>query len=259
MSLPVWQDWKRGHALAGAALALVLALGGRAAPAFAQTAAEASGQTQNPSQAMPTPGVASDSSDDGDDETFDTKFVKGLLRGIGLKDGSEPQIDYHERSPLVVPPTRDLPPPEAEAAVVNNPDWPRDPDIARAHNKKRAKAVLKGSQAMDNVNPLPPDQLRGSGSGAPTADLPQGWAEHSGQMSPSQLGFKGFDLGSIFNFDRKGQAVQFTQEPPRTALTDPPPGLRTPSERYAYGTKGAMEPTKNGRADQGAVNGDSAY
>src|SRR5215469_8106417 len=80
------QSLKR-HALA-TALAAVLIVGGGIAHAFAQDAE--------------------------DDELPDTKFLKGMLRGFGLKNGQENSgINYQERAPLVVPPTRDLPPPQA--------------------------------------------------------------------------------------------------------------------------------------------------
>ena len=51
--------------------------------------------------------------------------------------GGGANINYSERSPLVVPPTNDLPPPSADAPPAV-PDWPKDPDVAR-----RAKAKVK--------------------------------------------------------------------------------------------------------------------
>ena len=63
----------------------------------------------------------------------------GIVRGLGLRDPNTPVIDYRERSPLVVPPTRDLPPPQAKAAP-KNPAWPNDPDISRARKAAEAKS-----------------------------------------------------------------------------------------------------------------------
>src|ERR1700756_4869710 len=53
--------------------------------------------------------------EDDDDELADTKFLKSMLHGLGLKkDGDlKSGINYQERPPLVVPPTRDLPPPQS--------------------------------------------------------------------------------------------------------------------------------------------------
>ena len=46
-------------------------------------------------------------------------------------------IDYRERSPLVIPPSMDLPPPgSAAAAAARDPAWPKDPE-----RKKTPKVV----------------------------------------------------------------------------------------------------------------------
>ena len=55
--------------------------------------------------------------DDDEDVAFDTKILRQILRSIGLRNGSEAGIDYRERSPLVVPPGRNLPAPAAKAAT----------------------------------------------------------------------------------------------------------------------------------------------
>jgi len=71
----------------------------------------------------------------GDDD--DSPSVMGkVMETLGLRDpkGNYAGIDYNERSPLVVPPTRDLPPPEASTAPPA-PNWPKDQDVIR-----RAKA-----------------------------------------------------------------------------------------------------------------------
>src|SRR5688572_27407804 len=47
--------------------------------------------------------------DDEEDLTIEQKIMRGLLGGI-MTPG--PEIDYRERSPLVVPPSRDLPSPD---------------------------------------------------------------------------------------------------------------------------------------------------
>jgi hypothetical protein len=52
-------------------------------------------------------------------------------------DHPEYEINYSERSPLVVPPNRDLPPPIATDRLPA-PNWPQDPDL-----KKRQAASDK--------------------------------------------------------------------------------------------------------------------
>ena len=71
--------------------------------------------------------------DDDDDELPDTKFFKNMLSGLGLKkDGDlKSGTTYQERPPLVVPPPRDLPPPQTTDAVRGNVAWPKDQDEQR--------------------------------------------------------------------------------------------------------------------------------
>ena len=61
-----------------------------------------------------------------------------FLEVIGLKGTGDPNIQYGERSPLVAPPTRDLPPPGAEGPppVAN---WPTDPDLTRQRGAPRPR------------------------------------------------------------------------------------------------------------------------
>src|ERR1700687_4489662 len=49
--------------------------------------------------------------DDEDDKTFEEKVIEGIMAGIGGTNMENRGIEYRERSPLVVPPQLDLPPP----------------------------------------------------------------------------------------------------------------------------------------------------
>jgi hypothetical protein len=175
-----------------------------------------------------------------DDDTFEQKVIKNILGGMGV-DVGRAGIDYRERSPLVIPPTRDLPPPEsAAAAAARNPAWPREPE--------RRVAVKSKPNARANINEpgtesaLTPDELRrGEAARAGRVTDPSqttGSIEEQNvgrQLSPSQLG----DKGSIFSLDGlmgrySGQTATFTGEAPRTSLTEPPPGYQTPSAAAPY-------------------------
>src|ERR1022692_614221 len=62
-----------------------------------------------------TAGAARAQSDDEDDKTFEEKIIEGIMAGVGGTNMENRGIDYRERSPLVVPPRIDLPPPAAAA------------------------------------------------------------------------------------------------------------------------------------------------
>src|ERR1700739_292293 len=63
---------------------------------------------------------------DDDNESMSDKILRTLgLRALG---STEYELNYSERSPRVVPPTRDLPPP-VTANAAPAPNWPKDPDV----------------------------------------------------------------------------------------------------------------------------------
>jgi hypothetical protein len=192
---------------------------------------------------------AQQSDDDSADDWIDTKIFKGILNGLGLKNTVEPGINYHERSPLVVPPTRDLPPPQAAAAP---PDaaWPKDKDMTPRKVVTRKKNAKQGSDAeTEDMRQLRPEELAGPKPNKRTADAGPAPDTTGQQLTPNQLGFQGLSWNPTKWFDRGPDVVEFKEEPSRNTLTDPPTGLRTPSPKYTYGTKNSLEPEKNGQHD----------
>jgi hypothetical protein len=184
--------------------------------------------------AAPAPARAGDD----DDVPLDTKILRGILEGIGLQPDGKQTIDYHERPPLVIPGDKTLPPPETtDAVIANNPAWPKDPDVAR--RKEYQKQARKGvsSEEIDAWSrPLSPAQMMPGGDrGAtgPRRKISEPNGAEGQRLTPSQLGYR----GGLFNFfDSKPEGTaQFTGEPARTSLTEPPPGYQTPSPAQPYG------------------------
>src|SRR5262252_7167755 len=98
-------------------------------------------------------GAARAGDDEEDDKTFEEKIIEGVMKGIGATNMENSGIDYRERSPLVVPPKLDLPPPAAAATDVKAPNWPKDPDEARrkamiAARKKSNKDPMEQSRIL---------------------------------------------------------------------------------------------------------------
>ncbi|MBI3433879.1 MAG: hypothetical protein HY056_02190 [Proteobacteria bacterium] len=177
--------------------------------------------------------------EDDEDEWIDTRILRGILKGVGLRRGDEAGIDYRERSPLVVPPSRSLPPPESANVAAQNPAWPVDADVQRRKqaSAKRRRGRANGMSEIEAESyPLPASQLskRGpAGSGQyPTRTTEQG----TDQSSQAELK----SVRNLFTWTRmfggsKDESVPFTGEPDRTILTQPPPGYQTPSPSYPYG------------------------
>jgi len=181
-----------------------------------------------------TPARAAD-----DDVPLDRKIFRGVLEGLGLRKDGE-AINYEERAPLVIPPSRTLPPPEKSDAVLEkNPAWPNDPDIARRKveveqernrniSDEREHEQNRLSEKEMTPGPRPKKQARTDDGYRSSPD------GNSDRMSPTQLGYKGNMFNNLFG-KKDDESIKFTKEPPRQALTEPPPGYQTPSPDQPYG------------------------
>jgi hypothetical protein len=176
--------------------------------------------------------------EDEEDVPLDTKLMRQLMKDLGLlRDGES--IEYRERAPLVVPPSRNLPPPVSEGAAISNPAWPNDPDVQerkRRADAKRNQPRRTAAEAMEaEARPLLRSELdrgrvpagRGQASNTPE--------EGARPMKPSELGSKGLLGGMFSGWGNKTETETFTGEPVRESLTAPPPGYQTPSPNHPYG------------------------
>jgi hypothetical protein len=137
-----------------------------------------------------------------DDDTNASAWSK-FMQTLGLKKGPDnSDIDVTERSPLVVPPSRDLPPPVADAAAPA-PDWPKDPKV-KPHKHHKANVVPAGPNGTTVQTAPPPPYVKKT------------W----------------YNPATWFNSE---EYATFTGEPARDSLTDPPTGYRTPSPDHPYG------------------------
>ena len=76
-----------------------------------------------------------------EDETRSiTKILRGIIEGLGLKTDGEAIINYQERAPLVIPPSRDLPPPESRC---------RRSPIIRPGRRIRTSAAPQGAARQE--------------------------------------------------------------------------------------------------------------
>lgn len=134
------------------------------------------------------------------DVTIDENAWNRMLTRLGLRKppGSEAEIDYTERSPLVVPRTRELPPPGTMSSAPAA-DWPVD--ARKPHKRTVNKPGVVPDTAIQTANP--------QWQKKPWYN-PMGW------------------------FSREEYA-SFPGEPVRQNLTDPPAGYRIPSPEQPYG------------------------
>ena len=167
------------------------------------------------------------------DDPSGASFGSQILKSIGLPDPDHPEyeINYSERSPLVVPPNRNLPAPIATDKPPV-PNWPQDADVKKRQAAKNEPVHVEGDRVVDEGRPLRPDELIPKGNGASAASSSPG-IEPKGQ---SKL--------MSFDWFKKEEYGTFTGEPPRASLTDPPPGYQTPSPDQPYGIPPDRKPAK---------------
>jgi hypothetical protein len=157
-------------------------------------------------------------------QSSDTDSVwNKMMRTVGVQKAPDPssEINYTERPPLVVPPTRNLPPPSDQPGQTA--DWPRSSPKSIKHTSTRNDVVP--DTAMQNPNP-------------PVQKKP--WYNPAGWFS-------------------KEEYASFNGEPVRQDLTEPPAGYRVPSPSQPYGVgpdkKGATLSTPLNMAPVGSQPG----
>jgi hypothetical protein len=166
-----------------------------------------------------------------EDNGYDIQILRKAMGAIGLRD-DKPDINYRERSPLVIPPSTALPPPVSSA--VSNPNWPVDPEVKYARQQSAAKnrPGATGDMIYDDGRVLSPDELK---RGRAKRDVTATPNQIGSQASPKELG-----APTVFNFFKKAfardeEVAKFTGEPERTSLVEPPTGYQTPAPTAAYG------------------------
>jgi len=186
-------------------------------------------------------GTGASANDQDDDDAFDTKIIRQFLHGLGLRRGEGSGIDYRERSPLVVPPQLNLPSPETGSITDKTAAWPNDPDVKRAKEQRAARKKPRKDIDAEESRPELPSQLNRTATTATPSQRPSAPTTAEPYKDPTVPSTAGelktkniFTLDNLWGKNRQETAT-FTSEPPRTTLTEPPVGYRTPAAGHRYG------------------------
>ena len=217
-----------------------------------------------------------------DDRTISEKIMDGFYNTVRGTNMDNRGIDYRERSPLVVPPTLDLPPPIASKEDVQIANWPKDPDERKrkaviAEKKKKAPPPARvrvtdeatgAAPAAQPINIAPPveappspDTIRPAYANDPngTARTDPVYDKAGDLFTGGAAALDNLGVGSLFGSSKQTVAVQPGTEPPREALTEPPSGYQVPSPNYAYGLEpkgvwdGQANPDRNPLAQRSSA------
>jgi hypothetical protein len=158
------------------------------------------------------------------EDSGDNGLFGSVLKSLGL--GGENNIEYRERPPLVVPPTRELPPPQT-TATARDPNWPADPKTA---------GRKKGDQVRD-LDKIPVPQRPSEPSPAAAAPYPSGSPDTTAAIPPSQPATSGGFFSNLFSSSSSDRpAPPPPAAPARKSLLQPPPDFESPAPSQPYGT-----------------------
>jgi len=141
-----------------------------------------------------------------------------------------------------------LPPPQDPSNVrQRNPDFPIDPEVKAAQKrKKNTKRIF--SRAEDDPTysgrTLTPQEMRGTGPVTTNRSAGTGTSATTNDAQSTVQELRVPTLTNLFRTQQKEEPVQFTGEPERESLTQPPSGYMTPSKNAPYGV---LAKDKNGR------------
>ena len=158
-------------------------------------------------------------------------LLSGLADTVGLSKHDDPQIDFRERSRLVVPPKKELPPP---GKGVDRTDWPVNVETMREKKRKQledADPSARAVAARDYVLVKPGADVKVTTSGfdgasAPTCRIPDPKTGECPKAPKPEMNWNPLTWVGL----EKKPATVLGDEPPREDLTDPPKGYRAPAE-----------------------------
>lgn len=161
-------------------------------------------------------------------------LITGLAQTFGLAKVDDPNIDYRERSRLVLPPKMTLPPPRRSQSTAD-PAWPTNVEAVRERNIKKIEDAAPSARdiANDRYLLLPPgttdvkvttSSFNKHGPSCRIPDPKTGECPHQPRgpaMNWNPLTWVGLE---------KKPKVTLGAEPERESLIDPPKGYREPAE-----------------------------
>jgi hypothetical protein len=159
-------------------------------------------------------------------------LITGLASTFGLTHEDDPQIDFRERSKLVLPPKRTLPPPGSGSAG-RDAAWPVDVETVRETQRKHMDdaepSAFQRSQGLWKlINPG--DDVKVTTSyldrNGPSCRVPDPKTGECPSAPKAQMNWNPLTWVGL----QKKPASVLGPEPERQSLVDPPKGYRAPAE-----------------------------
>ena len=172
--------------------------------------------------ALPAAVTPASAFDEGRGDTLNT-----ILDIVGLGAEKEnPNIQYRERAPLVLPPRTDLRPPR-EGVAQRNPNFPQDQETAAARRRQADRGRVRLDRVEEGVQVAGARELSRNPF-APSPANPTACVIGDPRDTPNSCGPQAFwDSLKAKSVDKPAQ-LQAGVEPERKYLTQPPKGYMAP-------------------------------
>lgn len=150
-------------------------------------------------------------------------LLRDIFGRIGIMEPEQPQIEYRERAPLVVPPSRDLPPPRPPEQVGSAPNWPEDRrDRLAREEQMELERFQERARAGDGISEDTPNFRIPRGTGrTPVTDPSDPWGDGPPEFTREQR--------EAFQRQMRGGDDAEAQGLTRRSLTDPPSRFLQPA------------------------------
>jgi len=133
-----------------------------------------------------------------------------------------------------------LPPPADPNSVrVRNPDFPIDPEVKAAQKRKKNTTKIFSRVEDDPTysgRTLRPNEMRGTPVTNAKSKNSPGTLDNDAQSTVQELGIPSLTKMLPMVGREQEKPIEFTGEPERQTLTQPPSGYMTPSKNAPYGT-----------------------
>jgi hypothetical protein len=158
-------------------------------------------------------------------------FMKDFLGSIGIIPKERPPIEYRERAPLVLPPQMELrAPADPRAIQASNPQWPSDPDVIAARRRAQEASLPVTQTEKRRLDQNPTLSIHEIRQGRrPGAEIPNAPVVRRGDNVRDALIVSPDEMRSQGRID--DTRLSSMEEPERGRLTEPPGGLRKPTQK----------------------------
>lgn len=185
--------------------------------------------------------------DEGRGSTVDT--LLGMF-GIAPDKPEEPNINYRQRAPLVLPPKTELRQPRAPASA-RAPNWPQDQEVVAANKRRAAEGKVKLDKIDEGIQGVGARELANGPRSTPGQQAaPRPCVMDTDMSNPNACDKATFWRSLTVTKQEETAQLRPGEEPDRKYLTQPPKGYMkvTKTQRATFEDQTRITDTDSARS-----------